>query len=109
MTVIWHPEATLSAAQTAEFIRLKDGEVACANFIQAIDEAVETLKTFPESSAEERLFRRNPLQFRSIPIQKLNKIIYRIDEDGIVYIVDFWDTRMKPWTLINRVLKRVGK
>lgn len=107
MTVIWHPEATLSAAQTAEFIRLRDGDVACENFIQAIDEAVETLKMFPESSAEECLFRKNPLHFRSVPVQKLNKIIYRID-DAVVYIVDFWDTRMKPWTLVNRVLKRIG-
>ena len=108
MMVIWHPEATLSAAQTAEYIRLRDGENACEDFIRAIDETVETLKTFPKRGAEEQLFRKNPLHFRSITIQKLNKIIYRIDEDGIVYIVDFWDTRMKPWTLINRVLTRIN-
>ena len=106
MIVIWHPEATLSAAQAAEYIRMRDGEVACGNFIRAIDEAVEALKTFPESGAEERLFRKNPLHFRSFPIQKLNKIIYRI-EDETVYIVDFWDTRMKPWTLINRAINRI--
>ena len=106
--VIWHPEATLSAAQTAEYIRLRDGELACESFINDIDEATETLKRFPTSSPEERLFRKNPLHFRSVPIQQLNKIIYRIDGD-VIYIVDFWDTRMKPWTLVSRVLKRVGE
>jgi len=108
MTVIWHPEATLSAAQTAEYIRLRDGETASESFIEAIDEAIETLKAFPESSPEERLFRKNPLHFRSVPIQKLSKIIYRIEGDTI-YVVDFWDTRMKPWTLVTRVLNRIGK
>ena len=108
MTVIWHPEATLSAAQTAEYIRLRDGEMACAAFIDAIDAVVKTLQTFPESYPEERLFLKNPLQFRSVSIQSLNKIIYRIDGDT-VYIVDFWDTRMRPWALITRVLNRIGK
>ena len=108
MTVIWHPEATLSAAQTAEFIRLRDGEVACAEFIDAIDTAVDTLRNFPEGFPEERLFVKNTLHFRSVSILHLNKIIYRIDGDT-VYIVDFWDTRMRPWTLITRVFDRVGK
>jgi plasmid stabilization system protein ParE len=108
MTVIWHPEATLSAARTAEYIRLRDGEMACAAFIDAIDAVVKTLKTFPKSYPEERLFRKNPMHFRSVSIQHLNKIIYRIDGET-VYIVDFWDTQMKPWTLITRVLNRIGK
>ena len=108
MTVIWHPEATLTAAQTAEYIRLRDGELACADFIDAIDEVIRTLQTFPESYQEERLFKKNPLHFRSATIQHLNKIIYRIDGE-MVYIVDFWDTRMRPWTLITRVLNRIGK
>lgn len=108
MTVIWHPEATLSAAQTAEYIRLRDGEMACTAFIDAIDAVVKTLQNFPESYPEERLFRKNLLHFRSASIQHLNKIIYRIDGE-FVYIVDFWDTRMRPWTLITRVLDRLGK
>ena len=108
MTVVWHPEATLSAAQTAEYIRLRDGETACISFIEAIDEAIETLKAFPASYPEERLFRKNPLHFRSASIQKLNKIIYLVENETI-YVVDFWDTRMKPWTLVNRALNRIGK
>ena len=108
MTLIWHPEATLSAAQTAEYIRLRDGEIASESFIEAIDEAVATIKAFPQSSPEERLFRKNPLHFRSVSIQKLSKIIYLI-EDETIYIVDFWDIRMKPWTLISRVLSRIDK
>ena len=108
MTVIWHPEAALSAAQTAEYIRLRDGEIASESFINAIDEAIETLKAFPESGPEERLFRKNPLHFRSVPIQKLNKIIYLVEGDTI-YVVDFWNIQMKPWTLITRVLNRIGK
>ena len=107
MKVIWHPEATLSAAQTAEYILLRDGEVACESFIASIDEVVKTIERYPLSYQEERLFRKNPLHFRSAPIQQLNKIIYLVDDDTI-YIVDFWDTRMKPWTLITRVRSRLN-
>ena len=106
MTIIWHPEATLSAAQTAEYIRLQDGEIASGAFIQAIEEALATIKAYPECGPEERLFRKNPLHFRSVPIQKLSKIIYLV-EDNTIYVVDFWDIRMKPWTLITRVLNRI--
>ena len=106
MTVIWHPEATLSAAQTAEYIRLRDGAKACESFINSLDEAVKTLEQFPMSYPEERFFGKNMLHFRSVTIQQLNKIIYRIDDD-YVYIVDFWDTRMKPWTLVKRVHDRI--
>ena len=37
-----------------------------------------------------------------------SKIIYLIEDDTI-YVVDFWDIRMKPWTLISRVLSRIDK
>jgi len=33
--------------------------------------------------------------YRSIVINGLNKMVYRIDGD-IIYIVDFWDTRREP-------------
>jgi len=72
----------------------------------SIDEALATIKAYPECGPEERLFRKNPLHFRSVPIQKLSKIIYLV-EDNTIYVVDFWDIRMKPWTLITRVLNRI--
>ena len=36
-----------------------------------------------------------PLTYRSVIINGLNKMVYRIDGD-IIYIVDFWDTRREP-------------
>lgn len=40
--------------------------------------------------------------YRSITVNKLNKIIYYVNDDTIE-IVDFWDTRMDPLQLSNRV------
>ncbi|MBO7439984.1 MAG: hypothetical protein J6U21_09940, partial [Bacteroidales bacterium] len=37
-----------------------------------------------------------------IVVKKLNKIIYRID-NNCVYIVDFWNLRMNPEKLQNRI------
>ena len=33
--------------------------------------------------------------YRSVIINGLNKMVYRIDGD-IIYVVDFWDTRREP-------------
>ena len=35
------------------------------------------------------------MSYRSIIINGLNKLVYRIDDD-IIHIVDFWDTRREP-------------
>ena len=36
-----------------------------------------------------------PVKYRSIVVNRLNKIVYRIDDDAI-RIVAFWDTRREP-------------
>ena len=42
-----------------------------------------------------------PLTYRSVIINGLNKMVYRVD-GNIIYIVDFWDTRREPVSLASQ-------
>lgn len=45
----------------------------------------------------EPLLSNRPMAYRSVVINKLNKMIYYISNtDDVIYIVDFWDTRCEP-------------
>ena len=45
----------------------------------------------------EPLLSNRPMAYRSVVINKLNKMIYYISNtDDVIYIVDFWDTRREP-------------
>ena len=40
--------------------------------------------------------------YRSFVMNRLNKIVYRIDDD-VIYIVAFWDVRRDPDSLASEV------
>ena len=48
------------------------------------------------------LFASHAATYRSIIINGLNKMVYRVDDD-VIYIVAFWDTRMEPEVQAARV------
>ena len=48
------------------------------------------------------LFASHAATYRSIIINGLNKMVYRVDDD-VIYIVAFWDTRMEPEEQAARV------
>lgn len=56
----------------------------------------------PNISAIEPLLAERAVMYRSYVMNRLNKIVYRIDDD-IIYIVAFWDVRRNPDTLSNEV------
>jgi len=41
------------------------------------------------------LFADRPVAYRSIIINGLSKMVYRVDDD-VIHIVGFWDTRQEP-------------
>lgn len=53
------------------------------------------LRNSPYIGQIDPLYADRPLTYRSVIINGLNKMVYRIDGD-IIYIVDFWDTRREP-------------
>ena len=42
-------------------------------------------------------------KYRSFLATKINKLIYRVNDDGNIYVSVFWDCRRDPATLSNLV------
>lgn len=60
------------------------------------------LKRSPGIGQIDPLFASHAATYRSIIINGLNKMVYRVDDD-VIYIVAFWDTCMEPEEQAARV------
>ncbi len=77
----------------ANYIRRLLGARRKYKFKQEVRETTNLLKRSPGIGKIDPLFEDRPQAYRSVIINGLNKLVYRIDGD-IIYIVGFWDTRM---------------
>ena len=95
MKVVWQESAKVGRREVAAYIRKEFGIKRVKRFRQEIDDVVTTLMRSPNIGTIDPLYANRPLTYRSVIVNGLNKIVYRIDGD-IIYIVDFWDTRREP-------------
>ena len=89
----WDPKAKAALRQVARYINMRFGRKARQDFMQRVKEKEAQLKCTPNIGLIDPLFEDRPHAYRSVIINGLNKLVYRIDGDTI-YIVGFWDTRM---------------
>ena len=97
MKVVWQEAAKVGRRQVAAYIRKEFGTRRAKTFRQEIDDTVRLLMNSPNIGQIDPLYADRTLTYRSVVINGLNKMVYRIDGD-IIYIVDFWDTRREPTT-----------
>lgn len=95
MKVVWQEAAKVGRRQIAAYIRKEFGTRRAKTFRQEIDDTVRLLMNSPGIGQIDPLYADRTLTYRSIVINGLNKMVYRIEGD-IIYIVDFWDTRREP-------------
>lgn len=95
MKVIWQTPAIEGKQQVADYIRDRLGYKRKRMFIQQVNETVRKLMHSPNIGPIDSLFSDRPCTYRSIIINGLSKMVYRIDDD-VIYIVAFWDTRQEP-------------
>ena len=81
--------------QVARYVNKKFGRKARQEFMQRVRDAEKRIATQPNIGQIDPLYADRPLTYRSVIINGLDKLVYRIDDD-IIYIVDFWDTRREP-------------
>lgn len=93
MIVIWTVRARLQRDEVANYIRRLFGAKRKYQFKQEVRDMTNLLKSSPGIGKLDPLFEDCPQAYRSVIINGLNKLVYRIDGDTI-YIVGFWDTRM---------------
>ena len=95
MKIKWDPNAKASYRQVARYINTKFGRKARQEFIQKTKDTENLIRKSPNIGQIDPLFASHAVTFRSIIINGLNKMVYRID-GNVIYIVAFWDTRMEP-------------
>ena len=102
MKVEWTKDATRQKDQVAEYVREEFGYKRKRKFVQDVDKAARMLMRAPNIGQIDPLFASHAATYRSVIINGLNKMVYRVD-DNIIYIVAFWDTRMEPEEQAARV------
>ena len=93
MRVKWSDRARRQRDEVANYIRQQFGVKCKYKFKQEIRETTDLLKRSPGIGQIDPLFEDRPLAYRSVIINGLNKLVYRVDDDTI-HIVGFWDIRM---------------
>lgn len=94
MRVEWTKNAERQRDMVADYIRSQFGYRRMKQFIKEVRDTTKLLRLSPYIGKHDPLFADRPLVYRSVIINGLNKMVYRVDGD-IIYIVAFWDTRME--------------
>ena len=108
MRVEWTEQAREGRKQIAAYIRWRFGFKHAKIFMQEVNRTVKMLMHSPNIGAFEPLLADLPSAYRSIVINHLSKIVYRIESNAI-YIVDFWDVRRDPKSLAAEVKDYLGQ
>jgi len=96
MVIRWTTNAQLRILDIYNFYKGKSVQVV-QNIIEEIYTAVLSLQEFPQMAPVEMLLSELPLQYRSLLVRNLFKIIYFIDEkENSIVIVSVWDCRRNP-------------
>ena len=95
MKVRWKSDAIQSRRQISKYIYKNFGETALKDFLQEIDRIVKLIKSNPAIARIDPLFADRVNTYRSIIVNRLSKLVYRIDDD-VINIVAFWDCRKEP-------------
>ena len=95
MKVEWTDHAKRGLDQIADYIRDYFGARYKEHFLQEVRRTTKLLRRSPNLGSIDPLFSDRSDTFRSIIINGLSKLVYRIDND-IIHIVGFWDTRQEP-------------
>lgn len=95
MKIIWQSRARSSHRQIARYINKRFGRTARQEFLQKVKDTERRIKSHPNIGPIDPLYADRSDTYRSVIINGLSKLVYRIDDDTI-HIVGFWDTRQEP-------------
>lgn len=102
MKAKWTDHAKEQRRQVADYIRKQFGTRRKRQFMQEVNETVRMLMQSPGIGQIDPLFEERSLAYRSVIINGLNKLVYRVDGERIL-IVAFWDTRNEPESQASQV------
>ena len=100
--VVWSEEALKSWSEIVDYLILEFGIESVERFQENLEEWEDTLSHSPFIGKEEPLLSHRSNSYRSIVINRLNKLIYYLENEKII-IADLWDTRREPKEQAMRV------
>lgn len=95
MKIIWQTDARASFKQIARYIKRRFGHQARQSFMLKVKNTETMIKNYPNIGVIDPLYDDCPVAYRSVIINGLSKMVYRIEEETI-HIVAFWDCRREP-------------
>lgn len=102
MRVEWEEMAEWNRDQIGDYIFERFGYNSLEHFYEEVNQTVNMIMRHPNLGSLEPLLADLPQGYRSVVVEKLSKLAYRIEGDTI-YIVDFWDCRREPQALSGEV------
>lgn len=100
----WDKLARESLLEILRYGSLTWGKKAARDMRLRIKESEKLLSANPFMGKTEPELKGKELQFRSFVIHKHYKLIYYyMSDEDILRIVDLWDTRMEPATLVKKM------
>lgn len=102
LSLKWSKDATDSLNDIMEYLFAEFGISSVIKLRDEIDNYANTLLTNPKMGIIEPILLHKKYEYRSIVVNSVNKIVYRIDSNTL-YIVDIWDMRRSPENLSNRI------
>ena len=102
MKVVWSVQAKEGLQQTSNYIRNEFGKRSKQKFLDEVLHVASLLENNPFLGKVEPLLDEAPVEYRSIVVNHINKLVYYIHESTIEIVV-LWDTRREPKTLLDEV------
>lgn len=102
MKVIWSLQAKENLQNTSNYIRKEFGKKSKQKFLDEVLHVAVLLESNPYLGLIEPLLDEAPVEYRSIVVNHINKLVYYIHENTIEIVV-LWDTRREPESLIKEL------
>ena len=95
MRLVWSEHAKNALKETADYILREYGHSVKNQFLHDVYHTTLLIGRNPKMGKIEKFKVDGKVQYRSIVVNKLNKIVYVIGA-GSIEIIAFWDTRREP-------------
>lgn len=102
MKVIWSLQAKENLQKTSNYIRKEFGKKSKQKFLDEVLHAAVLLESNPYLGQIEPLLDEAPVEYRSMVVNHINKLVY-YNHDNTIEIVVLWDTRREPKSLIKEL------
>ena len=97
MKTVWEDPALEQLGEVADYIGDRFGEKRADVFLDEVRHVIDLLEYNPYMGALDPLLVGRSESYRSVLVNKLNKLVYYVDENNeTIHIAAFWDCRREP-------------